>query len=62
MAVFDDDFAFSCLCYVSDIQHALAKSTKIYEIRACISGKHVVKNFEVDFCFLFWSSLGRYAT
>ena len=53
MAVFDDDFAFSCLCYVSDIQHALAKSTKIYEIRACISGKHVVKNFEVDFCFLF---------
>ena len=32
MAVFDVDFAFSCPCYVSDIQHALAKSTKNYEI------------------------------
>ena len=49
MAVFDVDFAFSCPYYVSDIQHALAKSTKKYEIRACISGKHVVKNFEVDY-------------
>ena len=49
MAVLHVNFGFSYPCNVSDIQHALAKYTKNYEIRACISGKRVVKNFEVDY-------------
>ena len=49
MAIFDVDFVFSCPCFVSDVQHAIARSTKNYEISAYINGKHVVKNFETDY-------------
>ena len=46
MAIFHVDFVFSCLCFVSDVQHAALRSTKNYEISAYFNGKHVVKNFE----------------
>ena len=49
MAIFDVDFVFSFPCFVSDVQHAIARSTKNYEISAYINGKHVVKNFETDY-------------
>ena len=46
--IFDVDFVFSCPCFASDVQHAIATSTKNYEISACVNGKHV-KNFEIDY-------------
>ena len=49
MALFDVDFVFSCPCFVSDIQQALFKSTKNYEIAGIVSGKHVVKNLGIDY-------------
>ena len=36
MALFDVDFVFSCPCFVSDIQQALFKSTKNYEIAGIV--------------------------
>ena len=38
---------FSCPCFVSDVEHAIVRSTKNYEINAYINSKHVVKNFEI---------------
>ena len=49
MAIFDVDFVFSCPYFVSDVQHAVARSTKNYEIGAYAYVKHVVKNFEIDY-------------
>ena len=49
IAIFDVDFVFSCPCFVSDVQHATARSTENYEIGAYVNGKHVVKNFEIDY-------------
>ena len=49
MTIFDVDFVFSCTCFVSDVQHAIARSTKNYEIGAYVNSKHVVKNFEIDY-------------
>ena len=42
-------FCFFCPCFVSDVQHAIARSTKNYEIGSYVNGKHVVKNFENDY-------------
>ena len=61
MAIFDVDFVFSCPCFASDVQHAVARFTKIYEIGVYDTDKHVVKNFKTDyfkskksaFCLLF---------
>ena len=44
MAIFDVDFIFSCRCFFSDVQHAIARSTKNYEIGAYVNGKHIVTN------------------
>ena len=41
MALFDVDFIFSCPCFVSKIQKVILKSTKKYEIAACVGRKHV---------------------
>ena len=49
MPIFGVDFVFSCPCFVSHVQHAIVKSTKNYEIGAYVNGKHVVKNFEIDY-------------
>ena len=49
LAIFDVDFVFSCPCFVSDVQHAFARSTKSHEIGVYVNGKHVVKNFEIDY-------------
>ena len=45
MPIFDVDFIFSCRCFVSDVQHEIARSTKNYEIGAYVNGKYVFKNF-----------------
>lgn len=49
MALFNVDFVFSCPCFVSNIQQALLKSTKNFEIVTCVSGTHIVKNFGIDY-------------
>ena len=41
IALFDVDFVFPYPCLNSDIQQAQLKSTKNYEIVACVSGKHL---------------------
>ena len=41
MAIFDVDLVFSCPCFVSDVQHAIVRSTKNYEIGAYFNCKHV---------------------
>ena len=35
--------------FFSDVEHAILRSTKDYEIGAYVNAKHVVKNFEIDF-------------
>ena len=32
MAIFDVDFIFSCPCFVSDVQHAVVRSTKTMKL------------------------------
>ena len=49
MAVIDVDFVFSCSCFVSNIQCAMERSTKNFEIATHISSNHVIKNFKVDY-------------
>ena len=49
MAIFDVDFVFYYSCFVSDVQHAIARSTKNYEIGAYVNGKHVAQNFKTDY-------------
>ena len=49
MVLFDVDFVFSCSCFVPNIQCAIERSTKNYEIAAHISSNHVIENFEVDY-------------
>ena len=49
MAIFDVDFVISCRCFVSDVQHAILRSTKNYETGAYVNGKHALKNFEIDY-------------
>ena len=48
LAVFDIGFVFSCPWFVPDIQCAIERFTKNYEI-AAHSGNHFVKNFDVDY-------------
>ena len=49
MAIFDVDFVFLAHALFSDVQYAIARSTKKYEIGAYVNSKHVVKNFEIDY-------------
>ena len=45
----DVDFVFCSPCFVSHVQHAIARSTKNREIGTYVNGKHVAKNFETDY-------------
>ena len=48
MTIFDVDFVFLAHVLFSDVQYAIARSTKKYEIGAYVNSKHV-KNFEIDY-------------
>ena len=39
--MFDLDFIFYCHCFVSKVQKIILKSTKNYEIAACVGRMHV---------------------
>ena len=41
MVLFDLDFIFYCPCFVSKVQKIILKSTKNYEIAACVGRMHV---------------------
>ena len=49
MTEFGVNFVFSGPCFVPDIQCAIERSAKNYEIVVHIISDHVIKNFEVDY-------------
>ena len=53
MTLFDVDFIFCCPCFIFDIQKALSKSTKNYEIAPCVGRMHVDHFKEKKYIFVF---------